>query len=75
MRGQRTTTQIVNMNSLGKALKKKVGDVIDKGGSFIAKKVMLQPSIDAEKGRMADRARSKVLRNRESRNNDKLMGY
>lgn len=59
------------MNSLGKALKKKVGSVVDKGGNFIANKVMLQPSLDRMKGGMADSRRQKVLANRSARK----MGY
>jgi hypothetical protein len=63
------------MNSLGKAIKKKVGKVIDKGGDFIANRIMLQPSIDRAKGARADRMRSKIIQRRESRANDKAMGY
>lgn len=63
------------MNSLTKALTKKVGNVVDRGGSFIAKKVMLQPSLDVARGKMADKQRMNIIRKRESRQNDKAMGY
>lgn len=49
--------------------------IADKGGELIAKKVMLQPSLDVNRGRQADKRREQLLRNREYRQNQKAMGY
>lgn len=49
--------------------------IADKGGDFMATRIMLQPSIDHDRGVRADEQRHEVLRRRESRANDKAMGY
>lgn len=63
------------MNSFTKALKRKVGRVIDTGSNLIANRAMLRPSMDKARGEMADKKRTMITRNRESRANDKAMGY
>lgn len=49
--------------------------VVDMGGDYIANHLMVQPMIDQMKGETADTKRQALLRRRESRANDKAMGY
>lgn len=51
--------------------KKAFNTIADKGGNFIAKKVMLQPSLDHMKGEQAEMKRQKIMSNRAARK----MGY
>lgn len=57
------------------SMAKRLNKLIDTGSDIIANKVMLQPSIDAGKGKLADKKRTNIIRARESRVNDKKMGY
>lgn len=52
-----------------------VDRVTDKGGDFIAHRVMVKPGIDKARGHESDERREQLIRNRESRLNDKMMGY
>lgn len=56
---------------LGAKVKALHNKIADKGGNFIAKKVMLQPSLDYMKGEQAEMKRQKIMSNREARK----MGY
>lgn len=61
-----------NVGAKSKALSKKVVSV---GSDYIANRVMLKPSLDRWAGERADKTRTQVIRRRESRANDKAMGY
>lgn len=60
------------ISAMAKALKNKTAD---KGGNFIAHRLMLKPNLDIARGERADKQRHQIIRRRESRQNDKAMGY
>lgn len=45
--------------------------IVDKGGNFVAHRVMLRPNIDISRGQRADNERESILRRRESVRKDK----
>lgn len=49
--------------------------VVGAGSDYIVNRAMLQPGIDKAKGEMTDKKRTQVTRARESRVNNKRVGY
>lgn len=63
------------MHTVGEKAKALGKKIADKGGNFIAHRIMLRPNLDIARGKAADKKREALLRRRESIKNDKAMGY